>query len=189
MWTRQFRLWDTCFFRPAEVGVTLKRVVVLFLGGVLSRSCLPRNLKPFSAVMFIPAQTLSYVRVVCCAFSARLVSSVSALHARPGQFIYVIRKRIKLDPEKAIFIFVNDTIPQTCKSSLFYVSLGLRVWCESSNKAEIFSGGRPPPFPAVAARYPRKAVSILLLVGLCACRRRLLHYTVVCTRVLGSCHI
>ncbi len=33
----------------------------------------------------------------------------------PGQFIYVIRKRIKLDPEKAIFIFVNDTIPQTCK--------------------------------------------------------------------------
>ncbi|CAM9951450.1 unnamed protein product [Ectocarpus fasciculatus] len=30
-----------------------------------------------------------------------------------GQFIYVIRKRIKLDPEKAIFIFVNDTIPQT----------------------------------------------------------------------------
>ncbi|KAG5184806.1 microtubule-associated anchor protein [Tribonema minus] len=30
-----------------------------------------------------------------------------------GQFIYVIRKRVKLDPDKAIFIFVNDTIPQT----------------------------------------------------------------------------
>lgn len=39
--------------------------------------------------------------------------------AIPGQFIYVIRKRIKLDPEKAIFIFVNDTIPQTCKSRCF----------------------------------------------------------------------
>ena len=25
-----------------------------------------------------------------------------------GQFVYVIRKRIKLAPEKAIFIFVDD---------------------------------------------------------------------------------
>ncbi|CAB4252163.1 similar to Saccharomyces cerevisiae YBL078C ATG8 Component of autophagosomes and Cvt vesicles [Maudiozyma barnettii] len=30
-----------------------------------------------------------------------------------GQFIYVIRKRIQLPPEKAIFIFVNDTLPPT----------------------------------------------------------------------------
>ncbi|CCF60542.1 hypothetical protein KAFR_0K01880 [Kazachstania africana CBS 2517] len=30
-----------------------------------------------------------------------------------GQFIYVIRKRILLPPEKAIFIFVNDTLPPT----------------------------------------------------------------------------
>ena len=28
-----------------------------------------------------------------------------------GQFVYVIRKRIQLSPEKAIFIFVNNTIP------------------------------------------------------------------------------
>jgi GABA(A) receptor-associated protein len=28
-----------------------------------------------------------------------------------GQFIYVIRKRIKLSPEKAIFIFVNNVLP------------------------------------------------------------------------------
>ncbi|PRT54529.1 Autophagy-related protein 8 [Wickerhamiella sorbophila] len=28
-----------------------------------------------------------------------------------GQFVYVIRKRIKLEPEKAIFIFVNDVLP------------------------------------------------------------------------------
>ncbi len=28
-----------------------------------------------------------------------------------GQFIYVIRKRIKLSPEKALFIFVDDVLP------------------------------------------------------------------------------
>jgi GABA(A) receptor-associated protein len=27
--------------------------------------------------------------------------------------VYVIRKRIKLEPEKAIFIFVNNTLPPT----------------------------------------------------------------------------
>jgi hypothetical protein len=32
-----------------------------------------------------------------------------------GQFTYVIRKRIRLPPEKAIFIFVNNYIPPTCK--------------------------------------------------------------------------
>ena len=30
-----------------------------------------------------------------------------------GQFIHVIRKRIKLTPEKAIFIFVNNLLPAT----------------------------------------------------------------------------
>lgn len=30
-----------------------------------------------------------------------------------GQFIYVIRKRIKLTPEKALFIFVNNKLPPT----------------------------------------------------------------------------
>merc|ERR1712083_530785 len=30
-----------------------------------------------------------------------------------GQFVYVIRKRIKLTPEKAIFIFVKDVLPST----------------------------------------------------------------------------
>ena len=28
-----------------------------------------------------------------------------------GQFVYVIRKRISIPPEKAIFIFVNNTLP------------------------------------------------------------------------------
>jgi GABA(A) receptor-associated protein len=34
-----------------------------------------------------------------------------------GQFVYVIRKRIKLSPEKAIFIFINNVLPPTGASS------------------------------------------------------------------------
>jgi len=30
-----------------------------------------------------------------------------------GQFLFVIRKRIKLSPEKALFMFVNDMLPPT----------------------------------------------------------------------------
>ena len=30
-----------------------------------------------------------------------------------GQFVYVVRKRIKLEPEKAIFWFINNTLPPT----------------------------------------------------------------------------
>ncbi|KAI9189488.1 ubiquitin-like protein atg8 [Blastocladiella emersonii ATCC 22665] len=39
-----------------------------------------------------------------------------------GQFVYVIRKRIKLSPEKALFIFVNDgTLPASAAlMSLIY---------------------------------------------------------------------
>ncbi len=30
-----------------------------------------------------------------------------------GQFVYVIRKRLKLGPEKAVFMFVNNVLPPT----------------------------------------------------------------------------
>jgi len=30
-----------------------------------------------------------------------------------GQFVYIIRKRLKLPPEKAIFLFINGMIPPT----------------------------------------------------------------------------
>lgn len=30
-----------------------------------------------------------------------------------GQFIYIIRNRIKLSSEKALFVFINNTIPPT----------------------------------------------------------------------------
>ncbi|WFD33350.1 hypothetical protein MCUN1_000163 [Malassezia cuniculi] len=46
-----------------------------------------------------------------------LVPSVRSQHADQdlsvGQFVYVVRKRIKLAPEKAIFIFVADILPAT----------------------------------------------------------------------------
>ena len=35
-----------------------------------------------------------------------------------GQFVYVIRKRIKLSPEKAIFIFINNVLPPTGRLDL-----------------------------------------------------------------------
>ncbi|XP_030469643.1 autophagy-related protein 8B-like isoform X1 [Syzygium oleosum] len=30
-----------------------------------------------------------------------------------GQLVYVVRKRVKLNPEKALFIFVKNTLPPT----------------------------------------------------------------------------
>jgi len=30
-----------------------------------------------------------------------------------GQFVYIIRKRIELTPEKAIFVFINNILPPT----------------------------------------------------------------------------
>lgn len=42
-------------------------------------------------------------------------------HLTVGQFVYVIRKRMKLPPEKAIFIFVHNQIPnQSCLMSSIY---------------------------------------------------------------------
>lgn len=37
-----------------------------------------------------------------------------------GQFVYVVRKRIKLSAEKAIFVFVTNMLPPTGESD-FYV--------------------------------------------------------------------
>jgi len=36
-----------------------------------------------------------------------------------GQFVYVVRKRIKLSPEKAIFIFVKNILPPTGENLYF----------------------------------------------------------------------
>ncbi len=46
-----------------------------------------------------------------------------------GQFVYVIRKRIKLAPEKAIFIFVDEVLPPTAAlMSAIYEEHKYVVW-------------------------------------------------------------
>jgi GABA(A) receptor-associated protein len=40
-----------------------------------------------------------------------------------GQFLHVIRKRIKLQPEQALFIFINNVIPPT--SNLLSIVYGI----------------------------------------------------------------
>lgn len=46
-----------------------------------------------------------------------------------GQFVYVIRKRIKLSPEKAIFIFVDEVLPPTAAlmSSIYEEHKGMQI--------------------------------------------------------------
>jgi GABA(A) receptor-associated protein len=46
-----------------------------------------------------------------------------------GQFMYVIRKRMKLPPEKAIFLFVNGIIP----SSSTYISELYNIYKDDDN--------------------------------------------------------
>lgn len=53
-----------------------------------------------------------------------------------GQFVYVIRKRIKLSPEKAIFIFVKAVLPATgtvargvCPLGVYELSVSLLCQC------------------------------------------------------------
>jgi len=33
-----------------------------------------------------------------------------------GQFVFVIRKRLKLSPEKGLFLFIKDTVPHSTQS-------------------------------------------------------------------------
>jgi len=56
-----------------------------------------------------------------------------------GQFVYVIRKRIKVSPEKAIFMFVKNTLPPTGAHSHV-----LRLWMTlASPSATAMDRARP----------------------------------------------
>ena len=48
-----------------------------------------------------------------------------------GQFLYVIRKRLKLDPGKALYMFVDNTV--ACNTELIY-----KVYNESYDKEDHF---------------------------------------------------
>lgn len=41
------------------------------------------------------------------------VPTILFLDITVGKFVYEIRKHMKLNPEQAIFLFVNDTLPPT----------------------------------------------------------------------------
>ncbi|KAG5462371.1 MAG: autophagy protein 8, partial [Olpidium bornovanus] len=58
-----------------------------------------------------------------------------------GQFVYVIRKRIKLSPEKAIFVFVNDILPPTAAlMSSIYDEHRVRPAAGESGEGREYSG-------------------------------------------------
>ena len=60
------------------------------------------------AKLFSPAFYLSWLFHI-----AYLIRYLVPIDLTVGQFVYVIRKRIKLNAEKAIFIFVDNVLPPT----------------------------------------------------------------------------
>ena len=71
-----------------------------------------------------------------------------------GQFVYIIRKRVSLPPEVALFLFVNGTLPTTTTLMReLYTSLADNdgfLYCLYSGE-NVFGGGcslhSPPPYP------------------------------------------
>ena len=64
-----------------------------------------------------------------------------------GQFVYVIRKRIKLAPEKAIFIFVDEVLPPTAQlmSAIYEEHKYVGASSPLSNNLTVYQGrGRFP---------------------------------------------
>ena len=66
-----------------------------------------------------PANTASFHQVICEKVEKSDIATIDKkkylvpADLTVGQFVYVIRKRIKLSPEKAIFIFVDEVLPPT----------------------------------------------------------------------------
>ena len=46
-----------------------------------------------------------------------------------GQFVYVIRKRIRVSPEKAIFMFVKNVLPPTGEQHALHLLTSLDPFC------------------------------------------------------------
>lgn len=56
-----------------------------------------------------------------------------------GQFVYVVRKRIKLSPEKAIFIFVKNILPPTGENKNIICTSGVWSYHISCSKCWFYS--------------------------------------------------
>ncbi|KAL3738859.1 hypothetical protein ACJRO7_020263 [Eucalyptus globulus] len=71
-----------------------------------------RSIVQRSEDVFIPA----WLRYLTCSYTDLMLKTCRYLvpaDLTVGQFVYVIRKRIKLSAEKAIFIFVDNVLPPT----------------------------------------------------------------------------
>jgi hypothetical protein len=62
-----------------------------------------------------------------------------------GQFVYVIRKRIKLSPEKAIFVFVKNVLPPTGEARRLEVS-----------NSRVYGGAAPASIQGTSSPWFRK---------------------------------
>ena len=83
-----------------------------------------------------------------------------------GQFVHVIRKRIKLAPEKAIFIFVNNVLPPT---AALMATIYEEQKDEDGNSRVPAKLVPSPPAPgAVLARPPLRSHAPTPLLAQCA---------------------
>ncbi|KAF5472782.1 hypothetical protein F2P56_009471, partial [Juglans regia] len=56
----------------------------------------------------VEGSSLGCIICICCCSRYLVPADLTV-----GQFVYVVRKRIKLSAEKAIFVFVKNTLPPT----------------------------------------------------------------------------
>jgi len=66
---------------------------------------------------------MAWLRYLTCLYTDLMLKTCRYLvpaDLTVGQFVYVIRKRIKLSAEKAIFIFVDNVLPPTGTVQLTY---------------------------------------------------------------------
>ena len=63
-----------------------------------------------------------------------------------GQFVQMIRKRINVGAEKAIFIFVNNVLPHTGKLNLINFNLMFNVFAANIVQNFLFQYLSPPYF-------------------------------------------
>ena len=81
------------------------------------------------------AQTLLFAGVPCADQGLLLGRYLVPSDLTVGQFVYVIRKRIKVSPEKAIFMFVRNVLPPTgegISDLLPAEASALAVWWDSA---------------------------------------------------------
>lgn len=113
---------------------------------------------------------LSNCNAGCGLHALRLCRYLVPSDLTVGQFVYVIRKRIKLSPEKAIFIFVRNVLPPTCGCG-GVCSWSLCLWarlvagmCDPHRNPDpqhLLCPPSPPPPSPPHPRPPRPAAALM----------------------------